>query len=98
MVDQYFGRQNDPMSKPTLYSTPLGTNTTNRTTSPIDSIPVGTKTPEPTPLTRTTEFPEQNGKAHVSGDSAPDPSLLDSPKKYNLSNDTNSSKSSKKTQ
>ena len=54
VVNQYFGRQNDPMSRPTLDSTPLGTNTTNVTTSPIDSIPVRTKTPELTPLTRTT--------------------------------------------
>ena len=51
MVDQYFGRKNDPMSRPTLDSTPLGTNTTNGTTSPIGSILVKKKTPEPTPLT-----------------------------------------------
>ena len=48
MVDQDFGRQNDPMSRLTLDSTPLGKNTNNGTTSPIDSIPLGTKTPEPT--------------------------------------------------
>ena len=41
MVDQYFGRQNDSMSRPHLESTPLGPNTNNRTTSPIDLIPVG---------------------------------------------------------
>ena len=40
---QDFGRQNYPVSSPTLDSTPLGTNNTNRTTSPIDSIPVGKK-------------------------------------------------------
>ena len=68
MVDQYFGRQNDPMSRPTLDSTPLGTNTINLTTSPIASIPVGTKTPEPTPLTQPTEYPKQNKKVYVSGD------------------------------
>ena len=51
MVYQYFGRQNDPMSQSTLDSTPLGMNTTNVKMSPIESIPVGTKTPEPTPLT-----------------------------------------------
>ena len=96
MVDQDFGRQNDPMSRPTFDSTPLGTNTTNGTTSPIDSIPVGTKTPEPTQLILPIEFPEQNGKAHVSGDPDPDPSLPDSSsKKYNSSNDSNSSKSKK---
>ena len=42
---QDFGRQNDPMSRPTLDLTPLGTNTTNVTMSPIESIPVQTKTP-----------------------------------------------------
>ena len=40
MVDQNFGRLNDPMSQPTLDSTPLGINMTNGTTSPIDSISV----------------------------------------------------------
>ena len=74
MLDQDFGRQNDPMSRPTLDSTPIGTDTTNGTTSPIDSIPVGTKMPEPMPMTRPTEFPEQNGKAHVLGDPDPYPS------------------------
>ena len=79
-----------------MESTPLGTNTTNVSTSPIDSIPAGTKTPEPTPLTRPTELPEQNGKVHVLGDPDPDPSLSDSSmRKYNLSNDSNSSKSKK---
>ena len=47
------------MSLPTLELTPIGVNTTNGTTSPIDSIPVGPKTPEPTPLTLPTEFPEK---------------------------------------
>ena len=42
------GYQNDPMSQPNLYSTPLGKNITNGTTPPIDSIPVESKTPEPT--------------------------------------------------
>ena len=56
--NHYFGCQNDPMSRPTLDSTPLGKNTTNGTTSPIDLIPVGTKTSDPTPLIRPTEFPE----------------------------------------
>ena len=71
MVDQDFGRQNDLMSRPTLESTTLGKKTTNGTTSPIDSIPVRTKTPEPTPLTLPTEFPEQNRKAHVPGNLDP---------------------------
>ena len=51
------------MSLPTLDSTPLDTNNNKGTTSPIESIPVGTKTPQPTPLTRPTEFSEQNGKS-----------------------------------
>ena len=40
---QDFGRQNDPMSWPTLDSTPLGTNTTNRKMSHIDLMPVRKK-------------------------------------------------------
>ena len=54
--NQYFGRQNDSMSQPPLESTPLGTNTTNGTTSHIDLIPVGGETPEPTPLTQPKEL------------------------------------------
>ena len=77
MVDQDFWRQNDPMSRPTLDLTPLGTNMTNGTTPQIDSITVGTKTPEPTAMTQPTEFPEQNVKAHVPGDPDPDLSLSD---------------------
>ena len=97
MLDQDFGRQNDPMGLPTVESTPLGTYTTNETTSPMDSIPFGTKNPDPTPLKRPTYFTEENGKAHVPGDLDPDPSLSDSsPKKSNSSNDSNSSKSKKK--
>ena len=75
VVYQYFGRNNDSMSRPPLYSTPLGTNKNYRTTSPSDSIPVGTKSSEPTPLTLPTYSPtlttyltKQNGKAHVPGD------------------------------
>ena len=67
------------MSRPPLELTPLGMNTANGTTSTIDSIPVGTKTPEPMPLTPPTDFPilptdlpEQNGKAHIPGESDPD--------------------------
>ena len=97
VVNKYFGRQNNSMSRPPLTSTPLGTNTNNRTTSPINSITVGTKFPEPTPLTLPKYFQEQNGKAHVPGDLDPDPSPSDSKSnKYNSSNDSNSSKSNKK--
>ena len=41
---QYFEGVNISMSQPTLDSTSSGTNTTNGTTSLIDSIPVETKT------------------------------------------------------
>ena len=41
--NQDFGRQNNSISRPPLDSTSLGTNMTNRTTSPIDLIPVRTK-------------------------------------------------------
>ena len=37
--NQYFGHQNNSMSRPPLDSIRLGMNTTNITTSPIDSIP-----------------------------------------------------------
>ena len=91
------------MIRPRLESTPLGTNTTNRTTSPIDLIPVGTKTLDHTSQTRPTDFstlptylPEQNGKSHVPGDPDPDQSSTNSSaKKYNSSKNTNTSKSIK---
>ena len=80
MVDQDLGRKNDSMSRPSLDLTPLGTNTTNEKTSPSDLIPVNTKLPEPMPLTLPTDsptlptdFPEQNGRAHIPGDPDPDP-------------------------
>ena len=85
------------MSRPNFDLTPLGKKTNNGKTSPIDSIPVGTKMPEPTPMTRPTELPERNGKTHVPGDPYPDPSSSDSSlKKSNSSNDSNSIKSKKK--
>ena len=62
------------MSQPTLGSTPIGTNTTNGKTSPIDLIPVGTKMSETMQLTRPTKLSEKNGKAHVPDD--PDPGSL----------------------
>ena len=52
-------------------------NTNNGTTSSIDSIPIRTKNPEITLLTRPTELPEQNGNAHVPDDPYPDSSLSD---------------------
>ena len=48
-ANQDFGRQNILMSRPPLDSTDIGTNMTNRKTSPIDLIPIGTKMPEPMP-------------------------------------------------
>ena len=69
------------MSRPPLDLTPIGTNTTNRTMSPIESIPVRTKTPDPTPLTRPTKFPDQNGKENVPGEPDTDPSSSESSSK-----------------
>ena len=43
--NQDFRHQNISMSQPPFYSTPIGTNITNRKKSPIDSIPIGTKMP-----------------------------------------------------
>ena len=91
------------MSRLSFDLTPLGMNTTNGTMSPIDLISIGTKLPEPTPLTLTTDsptlptnFPEENEKLSVPGDLDPDLSLSDSSlKKYKSSNDTNSSQSNK---
>ena len=86
MVDQYFGHQNDPKSRPNLDSTHIGTNTTNGTTLPSDSIPVGTKSPKPTSSALPTDLPEN---------SDPGPPLSDLPKKSNSLNDSSSSKSKK---
>ena len=87
-VNHYFERKNISMSRPPLESTHFGTNMTNRTTSPIDSILFGTKIPEPMPRTRPTDSPtlptyssEQNGKAHLPGEPYPDPLLPDSSSK-----------------
>ena len=78
------------MSRPTLDSAPFGTSTTNGTTSPIDSIPVGGETPYFTPLTRPTLLPEQNGKVHVPADPESKPPFSDSSlNKYNSSKDRN---------
>ena len=84
------------MNRSPLESTLLGTNTNNKTTSPIDSIPVRTKMPEPTPLTRPTELVEENGKSHVPGEPDQDPSSSNSSSnKSNLSKCGNYSKSTK---
>ena len=80
------------MSRPPLELTPFGTKTTNRTTSPIESIPVGTEMSYPIPRTLPTDSPtlptessEKNGKAHVPGDPDPDPSSSDSSSKNLIS-------------
>ena len=54
--NQDFGRQNISISLPPLESTPISTNMTSRKTSPIDLIPIRTKTAEPTPQTLPTEL------------------------------------------
>ena len=60
------------MSQPPLESPRFGTNTTNITTSPIDLIPVGRKTPDPTPQkhltnfsTQPTDYSKRKVKVHV---------------------------------
>ena len=73
-----FEQENISMSQPTLDSTTNGTNTTNIKKSPIDLIPVRTKTPEPMPLTQQTELPEKIGKTHIPDDPDLDPPLSDS--------------------
>ena len=70
--NQDFGRRNNLMSQPPLESPRFGTNTTNITTSPIDLIPVGRKTPDPTPQkhltnfsTQPTDYSKRKVKVHV---------------------------------
>ena len=58
--------------------------------SHLDSTTVGTKTPDPTPLTRPTESSKRKGKLHVSEDPETDPSSLESSlSNSNLSHDSN---------
>ena len=76
----------------------------NKKTSPIDLIPVRTKTLYPTPLPRPTDYPtrptdslNRKGKLHVPADPELDPLSSDSSlNEYNSSDDTNYSKSNKK--
>ena len=51
-----FERQHILMIQPPLNSTPIGTNKTNIIMSHFDSTPIGTKTPDPKPLTRPTDL------------------------------------------
>ena len=57
--NQDFGHQHIPMSRPPLHSTPNGTKTTNGIMSQLESIHIGTKTPESTPQIQPTESPTQ---------------------------------------
>ena len=66
------------MSQPPLDSTPIGANTTNVTTSQLELTPIGTKTPEPAPLTQPMESSKRKVKAHVPEDPESDPSSSDS--------------------
>ena len=98
--NQDFEHQNNSTSRPPLDSTTLGTNTTNRTMSPIDLITVGTKKAEPTQRTRPTDYPtlptnswKWKEKAHVPVDPESDSSSSDSSSgKSDLSDDKSSSK------
>ena len=76
--NQEFERQNISMSQPPLESIPIDMNMTNTEMSHLDSTPVGTKTPDPKPLTRLPELLKQNGKAHLLEDPESDLSSLDS--------------------
>ena len=91
VVYQDFGLQNDSislphldstsMSQPPLDSTPLGINTTNRTTSPSDSVPVRKTFPKAKPLTSPMDSPSL--PTGLPGGPDPDPSLSYSLNKYN---------------
>ena len=92
------------MSQPPLDLTPFGTNKTNRTTSPIDSITVGGKNSRPYATDTTNRFANtanrfvraKSKSAHTSRPGARPITVRLIIKKSNLSNDTNSSKSDKK--
>ena len=84
------------MSQPTFDLTPLGKNTTNRTTSPIDSIPVGAKIPSAyaTDTTnRTVRAKCKSARTRRTGSRPITVRLII--KKSNSSKDSNSSKSIK---
>ena len=78
-------------------STTIGTNTKNVTMPQLESIPIGTKTPDPTPLKQPTESSKLKGKAHVPEYPESYPSLSDSSSiKYDLSVDSKYRKSKSK--
>ena len=72
-----FEHQNISMGRPPLELTRIGTDTTNEKRSHLESTPVGTKMPDPKPLTRPTESLKRNGKEHVPEDLESDPSPSD---------------------
>ena len=85
------------MSQPSLDSTTIGTNTTNITTSQLDSNHIGTRTQYPTPLTRPMDSSKRKGKLHVPEDPESDPSLSDSSSnESDLSDNSKYSKSKSK--
>ena len=74
-----------------MYSTPIGTNTTNSEISHLESTPVGEKMPDAKPLTQATESQEEKEKKKncVPEDPYPDPTLSDSSfSKSDLSDDS----------
>ena len=76
--NQDFGRQSISMNQLPLDPNTIFTDTTNGTTLPIDLIPIGTKTPDPTPQTRPSDSSKRKGKVHVPENPEIDPSLSES--------------------
>ena len=81
VVDQDYGYQNGPMGLSHLDSSHIGTNRPNRTTSPIELIQVGKKSPKPTILTLPTDFLQL--PTDLTRDLYREPSLSYSLRKYN---------------
>ena len=76
------------MSWPPLDSALIRTNMTIGTKSKLDSIPIGTKTPEPMPQTLPTDlstWPTENSKQKEKGHLPTDPELYSSPSDSSLS-------------
>ena len=82
-------------SQPPLESTPIGKNTTNVTMSHLDLTPIGTKTPDPKPLTQPTDSSKRKEKAHVPEDPDTYPSLSDSSSSESDSSDDRKYRKSK---
>ena len=85
------------MSQPPLDSTPIGTNTTNVTTSNLDLTHIGTKKSYSKTLTPPTDLSKRKEKAHVTENQDIYPSLSDSSlSKYDSYDDRKYSKSKSK--